>query len=67
LKDEDYIHETVNHKYHFVQLVEHTANILNERGRKVQNNIPWFDVKKEHYISYLAEFMFKRRFDFHKY
>jgi len=65
LYHEGYLHETVNHKYNFVDpdTSAHTQHI--ERAwRETRNNIPRFGTRKEHYISYIAEFMFKRKYDF---
>lgn len=32
--------------------------------QNTRNNIPWFWTKKEHYIGYVVEFMFNRKFAF---
>lgn len=60
-----YQHETVNHKKHFVDpnTGVHTQNI--ERvWRDIRGVIPRYGRKEEHFNHYLAEFLFKKTFDF---
>lgn len=68
LRDEkDYEHETVNHSHNFVnpQTGVHTQNI--ERfWRDMRSNIPRYGIRDYHYTSYLAEFLFKRHYDFNE-
>lgn len=54
-----------NHKYNFVDPASgaHTQNI--ERvWREIRDNIPRYGRRKHHYISYFAEYMFKRRYPY---
>ncbi|KYN16724.1 hypothetical protein ALC57_11042 [Trachymyrmex cornetzi] len=65
LFNEIYIHQTVNHSRNFVNPVNgvHTQNI--ERlWRDVCNGIPRFGTREYHNIHYLAEFIFKRKYDY---
>lgn len=62
-----YSHFTVNHSRNFVdpQTGVHTQNI--ERlWRDMRAAIPRFGIVEEHYIHYLAEFVFKRRYSFNE-
>lgn len=65
LEIEGYKHLTVNHSYNFVDpdSKAHTQNI--ERAwRDTRANIPRFGTRQKHYAGYIAEFLFKRKFQF---
>lgn len=66
LKNYNYTHKIVNHTENFVDAHTgtHTQNI-EHLWRDIRHNIPRFGIKKYHYDSYLAEFIFKRRFQYH--
>lgn len=62
---ENYTHKTVNHSQNFVDPASgvHTQNI--ERlWREMRANIPRYGTREYHYEHYLAEFMFKRYYDY---
>lgn len=58
-----YIHGTVNHSEHFKDPVTgiHTNNIEGT-WNLVRRSFPRFGTTKEHYASYLIEFMFRRKY-----
>lgn len=61
----NYTHKTVNHSVNFVDPVTgvHTQNI--ERlWREMRANIPRFGTRDYHFINYLAEFVFKRVYNY---
>ncbi|XP_076295794.1 LOW QUALITY PROTEIN: uncharacterized protein LOC143216514 [Lasioglossum baleicum] len=68
LTNENYcIHETVNHSTNFVdpQTGVHTQNI--ERlWRDLRASIPRYGIRDYHYNNYIAEFLFKRTYNFDK-
>lgn len=60
-----YQHDTVNHSINFVDsnMGVHTQNI--ERlWRDIRGTIPKYDRREYHFEYYLAEFVFKKRFNF---
>ncbi|EFN66847.1 hypothetical protein EAG_08499, partial [Camponotus floridanus] len=65
LSNEGYVHLTVNHKMNFVDPTSgaHTQRI--ERAwRETRANIPRYGTRKNHYVGYLAEFIFRRRYNY---
>lgn len=63
--NENYTHRTVNHSINFVdsETGVHTENI--ERlWREVRANIFRYGTRDYHFIHYIAEFLFKRKYDF---
>ncbi|XP_011864121.1 PREDICTED: uncharacterized protein LOC105560006 [Vollenhovia emeryi] len=65
LKNEGFKHFTVNHSENFVDPITgvHTQNI--ERlWRDMRSGIPRYGIKEEHYNHYIAEFMFKRIYNY---
>lgn len=66
LSNENFVHQTVNHSYNFVDpdTGAHTQNI--ERSwREVRSNVPRYGRREAHYFGYLAEFFFRRKFRDH--
>uniref|UniRef100_A0A6P7HFR1 Uncharacterized protein LOC114348143 n=1 Tax=Diabrotica virgifera virgifera TaxID=50390 RepID=A0A6P7HFR1_DIAVI len=56
-------HQTVNHSKHFVDPETGThTNHIERLWREVRSNIPKYGVKEAHFVGYLAEFYFKRRY-----
>jgi transposase-like protein len=66
LSTEGFVHLTVNHSYNFVDpnTGAHTQNI-ERTWREVRGQIPRFGRRREHFVGYLAEFLFKRKFPNH--
>jgi len=65
LQSEGYQHLTVNHSYNFVDpdTKAHTQHI--ERAwRETRGNIPRYGIRKKHYATYIAEFLFKQKYPF---
>lgn len=65
IKNENYVHLTVNHSQNFVdsKTEVHTQNV--ERlWREMRCNIPRFG--KDNYEHYISEFFFKRLYNFDK-
>ncbi|KYN50401.1 hypothetical protein ALC57_00038, partial [Trachymyrmex cornetzi] len=65
LNNEGFQHLTVNHSYNFVDpdTGAHTQHI--ERiWREVRGNIPRYGRREDHFVRYLAEFLFKRAYDY---
>lgn len=65
LKDEQFQHLTVNHSLNFVNPDDervHTQNI-ERTWRDVRGGIPRYGRKENHFIGYLGEFLFKKKFD----
>lgn len=65
LNKEGFKHLRVNHKMNFVdpETNAHTQNI--ERvWRETRANIPRYGTREVHYVGYLAEFLFRRQYDF---
>jgi len=65
LRNENYIHRTVNHSTNFVNpdTGVHTQNI--ERlWRDMRASIPRYGTRDYHFEHYLAEFLFKRMYNF---
>lgn len=58
-----FTHLTVNHSYHFKDPETgcHT-NTVERAWREARSTVPRFGVRKGHFVGYLAEFMFKRRY-----
>lgn len=65
LNHEDYKHLTVNHKINFVDpnVGAHTQNI-EQTWRETRANIPHYGIRTYHYVDYIAEFLFRRKFNF---
>lgn len=63
LQDEGYTHLRVNHSQNFVdpQTGAHTNNI-EQIWREVRATIPWYGRRKDHFIGYLAEYLFKAKY-----
>ncbi|XP_032666839.1 uncharacterized protein LOC116842158 [Odontomachus brunneus] len=62
-----YIHNKVNHKENFVdpQTGVYTQNI--ERlWRDMRGGIPRYGIREKHYMYYIAEFVFKRKYEYHQ-
>lgn len=65
LKNYNYTHQVVNHSENFVDPYTgvHTQNI--ERiWRDIRSGIPKYGTRDYHYIHYLAEFIFKRKYQY---
>ncbi|XP_050516404.1 uncharacterized protein LOC126891267 [Diabrotica virgifera virgifera] len=63
LAHEGFHHQTVNHSKHFVDPETGThSNHIERLWREVRSNIPKYGVKEAHFVGYLAEFYFKRRY-----
>jgi len=67
LSSENFVHRTVNHSVNFVDPDSgaHTQNI-ESLWRDVRRGIPHFGRSNKHLVSYLAEFLFKRKFSDHR-
>ncbi|XP_076620040.1 uncharacterized protein LOC143341192 [Colletes latitarsis] len=65
LNHKGYKHLTVNHKMNFVDPNSgaHTQNI-ERTWRETRANIPRYGIRTYHYIGYIAEFLFRRKFNF---
>jgi len=63
LKDEGYIHASVNHFLHFKDPVTN-VHINNVEGmwNQVRRSLPKFGTRKEHYSKHLAEFVVRNRY-----
>lgn len=63
LNNEGFEHLRVNHSITFVdpETGVHT-NTVERTWREVRCNIPRYGVRKEHFVGYLAEYQFKRRY-----
>ena len=61
LEEAGFVHQRVNHKKNFVgpATSAHT-NTVERAWREVRNGIPRFGRSEQHFLGYLAEFMFKR-------
>jgi len=66
LSEHNFQHLTVNHTYNFVdpETNAHTQNI-ERTWRDAKSNIPRYGRSTEHMDSYIAEFLFKRKFPNH--
>ncbi|RLU14819.1 hypothetical protein DMN91_012706 [Ooceraea biroi] len=67
LTEFNYIHRTVNHSQNFVDptMGVHTQNI--ERlWRDMRAALPRFGTSQNHYMHYLAEFVFKKQYSFNE-
>ncbi|XP_018368673.1 PREDICTED: uncharacterized protein LOC108764789 [Trachymyrmex cornetzi] len=65
LNNEGFQHLTVNHSYNFVdpETGAHTQHIEHV-WREVRGNIPRYGRREYHFEGYLAEFLFKRAYDY---
>ncbi|XP_046663007.1 uncharacterized protein LOC124355897 [Homalodisca vitripennis] len=63
LGDEGFRHLTVNHSINFVDpnTGAHT-NTIERHWREVRANIPRYGVRTDHFVGYLAEFLFKTKY-----
>ena len=59
LKKYGYEHKTVNHSVEFVSLKGYNTNKIEGHWRQMKVNLPTHGRKKEHYSSYLAEFIWR--------
>ena len=59
LKNYGYEHKTVNHSVEFVSLEGYNTNKIEGHWRQMTVNLPTHGRKKEHYSSYLAEFIWR--------
>lgn len=64
LSQYQFSHYTVNHSKNFVDPVTraHTNNV-ERKWRDVRASIPKYGVRKEHFVGYLAEYLFKQKYD----
>ena len=54
-----YTHKTVNHSVEFVSSAGYDTNKQEGHWRQMKVNLPTHGRKKEHYSSYLAEFIWR--------
>lgn len=59
LSDNGYLHETVNHSKEFVNSNGFNTNKQEGHWRHMKTSLPIFGTRKEHFSSYLAEFMWR--------
>ncbi|XP_076622909.1 uncharacterized protein LOC143342669 [Colletes latitarsis] len=65
LNTEGYIHLKVNHKINFVDpMTEAHTQHIERIWRETRANIPRYGTRSYHYIGYIAEFMFRRTYNF---
>ena len=59
LENHGYVHKTVNHSVEFVNGEGFHTNKIEGHWRQMKANLPSHGRKKEHYSSYLAEFIWR--------
>ena len=57
LSENGYLHETVNHSKEFVNSNGFNTNKQEGHWRHMKTSLPIFGTRKQHFSSYLAEFM----------